>query len=91
MKPHDLRQQFGGSVGGRGGAGQAVLFLCVRSAARGRFRRFRRPEDPKFYSLTPTQTALLGNRGVTAAKVKAALNYLDSLTGTVAAAAGPDD
>ena len=37
-----------------------------------------------FYALTATQTALLGNRGVTPAKTNAALNYLDSLTGTVA-------
>ena len=34
-----------------------------------------------FYSLTATQSALLGNRGVTSAKMNAALNYLDSLTG----------
>jgi hypothetical protein len=37
-----------------------------------------------FYSLTASQTALLANRGVTPAKTNAALNYLDSLTGTVA-------
>src|SRR5260370_1783728 len=42
------------------------------------------PADPNFYALTPTQRALLGNRGVTPAKVNAALNYLDSLTGTIA-------
>ena len=42
------------------------------------------PEDPNFYALTPTQTALLANRGVAAAKVNTALNYLDSLTGTIA-------
>ena len=37
-----------------------------------------------FYDLTATQMALLANRGVTSAKRVAALNYLDSLTGTVA-------
>jgi hypothetical protein len=37
-----------------------------------------------FYALTASQTALLANRGVTPAKTNAALNYLDSLTGTVA-------
>jgi Carboxypeptidase regulatory-like domain/TonB dependent receptor len=37
-----------------------------------------------FYALTATQTALLGNRGVSGTKTMAALNYLDSLTGTVA-------
>jgi hypothetical protein len=34
--------------------------------------------------LTPTQRGLLGNRGVTPAKVNAALNYLESLSGTIA-------
>jgi hypothetical protein len=36
-----------------------------------------------FYALTASQTALLANRGVTPAQTNAALNYLDSLTGTV--------
>jgi len=36
-----------------------------------------------FYSLTASQTALLANRGVTAAQTNVALNYLDSLTGAV--------
>ena len=37
-----------------------------------------------FYTLTASQTALLANRGVTPAQTNAALNYLNSLTGTVA-------
>jgi hypothetical protein len=41
------------------------------------------PAMDTFYTLTPTQTALLGNRGVSATATNAALNYLDSLTGTV--------
>ena len=41
-----------------------------------------------FYALTSTQTALLANRGVTPAQINAALNYLNSLTGTVARQAG---
>ena len=48
------------------------------------------PDDPNFYALTPTQRALLGNRGVTAAKVNAALNYLDESDGDDCAATGPD-
>jgi hypothetical protein len=42
------------------------------------------PQYGGFYALTATQTALLGNRGVSASQVNAALNYLSSLTGTVA-------
>jgi hypothetical protein len=42
------------------------------------------PATTSFYALTATQTALLANRGVSAAAVNAALNYLDSLTGPVA-------
>jgi hypothetical protein len=42
------------------------------------------PATSDFYSLSEDQTALLGNRGVTAVATRAALNYLDSLTGVVA-------
>ena len=42
------------------------------------------PETATFYSLTPTQVALLENRGVGAAAIKSALDYLDSLTGSTA-------
>jgi TonB dependent receptor len=42
------------------------------------------PAMASFYALTPMQVDLLGNRGVGAAATEVALNYLDSLTGTVA-------
>ena len=41
------------------------------------------PQVASFYSLTDSQVALLGNRGVTPAATIAALDYLDSLTGTI--------
>jgi len=41
------------------------------------------PAMDTFYTLTATQTALLGNRGVNAAATNTALDYLDSLTGAV--------
>jgi hypothetical protein len=41
------------------------------------------PAMDTFYALTPTQTALLGNRDVSTAATNAALNYLDSLTGAI--------
>ena len=40
------------------------------------------PALASFYALTPTQLALLSNRGVTTTQTNAALDYLDSLTGT---------
>jgi hypothetical protein len=83
VKPHDVRQQFGGSVGGAVVRDKLFYFYAFDQQRRG-FPAISTPQDPNFYSLTGTQTALLGNRGVSTAKVNAALNYLDSLTGQVA-------
>jgi Carboxypeptidase regulatory-like domain/TonB dependent receptor len=82
VKPHDLRQQFGGSVGGAAVRDKLFYFYAYDQQARD-FPAISTPEDPNFYALTPTQQALLRNRGVTPAKINAALNYLDSLTGTI--------
>jgi hypothetical protein len=82
VKPNDVRQQFGGSVGGAAVRDKLFYFYAYDQQRRG-FPAVSSPEDPNFYLLTPTQKALLGNRGVTSEKVNAALNYLDSLTGTV--------
>jgi hypothetical protein len=83
VKPHDLRQQFGGSAGGAMVRDKLFYFYAYDQHMRD-FPAISTPADPNFYALTPTQRALLGNRGVTPAKVNAALNYLDSLTGTIA-------
>jgi hypothetical protein len=83
VKPHDVRQQFGGSVGGAAVRDKLFYFYTFDQQRRA-FPAISTPQDPNFYSLTGTQVALLGNRGVSAAKVNAALNYLDSLTGPVA-------
>jgi hypothetical protein len=45
------------------------------------------PASASFFALTAEQTALLGTRGVSAAATNAALNYLDSLTGTTSRSA----
>jgi hypothetical protein len=82
VKPHDLRQQFGGSIGGAVVRDKLFYFYAFDQQRRG-FPAVSSPEDPEFYRLTATQKALLANRGVTSAKVNAALNYLASLTGTV--------
>jgi hypothetical protein len=100
VKPQDLRQQFGGSIGGPVGSlrnvaaarrdaeqRQRLFFFYAFDAQRRDFPAISSPGYAGFYTLTATQTALLGNRGVTPAKTNAALNYLDSLTGKVARAA----
>ncbi len=97
VKPLDLRQQFGGSVGGpvrwksdrgstRVGADQRqrLFFFYAFDGQRRNFPAISAPGYAGFYTLTATQTALLANRGVTPAQTNTALNYLDSLTGTVA-------
>jgi len=81
VKPHDLRNQFGGSVGGAAIPDKLFYFYAYEQQRRS-FPAISAPSDPAFYALTATQLALLGNRGVTTAKVNAALNYLDSLTGS---------
>jgi hypothetical protein len=83
VKPHDLRQQLGGSVGGPMVRDKLFYFYAFDQQRRG-FPAISSPIDPGFYSLTSMQTALLGNRGVMPTQVNTALNYLDSLTGTVA-------
>jgi hypothetical protein len=82
MKPHDLQQQAGGSVGGAAVRNRLFYFYAYDQLWRD-FPAISTPDDPGFYSLTATQTALLGNRGVSKANVNAALNYLDSLTGMI--------
>lgn len=83
VRPHDLRQQFGGTIGGAAIPKRLFYFYAFDAQRRG-FPGVSSPESAAFYSLTATQVALLGNRGVTAAKTGAALSYLDSLTGTLA-------
>jgi hypothetical protein len=82
VKPHDLREQFGGTVGGALVRGRLFYFYAFDQQRRG-FPAIGAPGDPEFYRLTPMQSALLANRGVTPAKGNAALNYLSGLTGKV--------
>ncbi len=82
VKPHDLRQQFGGNLGGAAIRDKLFYFYAYDQQARD-FPAISTLADPNFFALTPTQKALLANRGVTTAKVNAALNYLDSLTGKI--------
>jgi hypothetical protein len=96
VKPEDMRQQFGGRIGGplfHDGGGSAagndegrrrLLYFYAFDEQRRDFPAVSAPGYAGFYSLTAMQTALLANRGVTPANTNAALNYLNSLTGTVA-------
>jgi hypothetical protein len=83
VKPRDSREQFGGTLGGP--LRREKLFYFVTSDQQRRsFPAVSSPEYAGFYSLTATQVALLGTRGVSREKTNAALDYLDSLTGMVA-------
>jgi hypothetical protein len=64
--------------------GQRLFYFYAFDRQRRNFPAISAPGYAGFYSLTASQTALLANRGVTPAETNAALNYLDSLTGTVA-------
>jgi hypothetical protein len=89
VKPTDLRQQFGGNVGGPlltvtgRGSPERVSYFYAFDAQRRSFPAVSSPGYAGFYTLTATQAALLSNRGVSPAKTMVALNYLNSLTGTV--------
>ncbi len=94
VKPHDLRQQFGGSVGGpvawgtmgrhAGVATQAkVFYFAAVDVQRRANDAVSSPGYGNFFALTATQSALLGNRGVSEKATDTALTYLNSLTGTV--------
>jgi hypothetical protein len=82
VKPHDVRQQFGGSIGGAVVPDRLFYFYTFDEQRRG-FPAVSSPGFAGFYSLTDMQRALLSSRGVGLAKVNAALNYLNSLTGLV--------
>jgi hypothetical protein len=115
VRPMDVRQQFGGSIGGplwesddaeedrgftqmnadenngrrgrssrRAGVGSRIFYFYAFDGERRNFPAISSPGYAGFYSLTATQSALLGNRGVTSAQTNTALNYLASLTGKVA-------
>ena len=90
VKPEDLRQQFGAAVGGPvrmpvlSPVGRPKLFyFATVDAQRRRNPAVSSPGYAQFYSLTATQQALLGNRGVSQNAREKALSYLDSLTGPV--------
>ena len=87
VKPLDIREQFGGSVGGPllGRDGRRRVFGFV--AAEGQRRSFpaiSSPSDPNFYNLSAIQVALLASRGVTPTATAKALSFLDGLSGPVA-------
>jgi hypothetical protein len=87
VKPHDLRDRFGLSLGGpvatRLASSHRLFFLAVYDGQRRGFPAISSPVDPNFYNLTANQRALLANRGLSTAQIDAGLSYLSSLTGSV--------
>jgi hypothetical protein len=89
VTPPDLRQQFGGTLGGplriprRAPLTPPRLFyFAAADVQRRRNPAFSSPGYAQFYDLTATQQALLANRGVSPAATTQALDYLDSLAGS---------
>ncbi|SNT33443.1 hypothetical protein SAMN05421770_107259 [Granulicella rosea] len=80
VKPHDLRQIFGGSIGGPVPRAPLLFFYTFDRQQRN-FPAISSPGYAGFYVLTDGQKALLANRGVTPEATNAALDYLSSLTG----------
>jgi hypothetical protein len=82
VKPLDVREQFGGSVGGAL-PGRKLFGFVAAEGQRRSFPAISSPSDPNFYSLSAMQTALLANRGVGPTATAKALSFLDGLTGPV--------
>ena len=80
-KPHDLRENFGATLGGPVPRTSHLLFFYAYDQQRRGFPAISSPADPNFYRLTPIQRALLGIRGVSPDAVDKALEYISSLTG----------
>ncbi|MGP8261023.1 MAG: carboxypeptidase regulatory-like domain-containing protein [Acidobacteriaceae bacterium] len=75
---------YGGWTRSNTDQGQRLFYFYAFDAQHRNFPAISAPGYAGFYSLTASQKALLANRGVTPAQTNTALNYLDSLTGTVA-------
>jgi hypothetical protein len=91
VKPVDVRQQWGGSISGPATVaghnsvfGGKLFYFYAFDQQHHNFPAASTPQSPQFYSLIANQTALLrNNRGLTTAKINAALGYLSSLGGTL--------
>ena len=86
VKPHDLRENFGGTLGGPVAPGmfraRPLFYFGAFDQQRRGFPAISSPANPAFFSLTPLQLGLLATRGVKTAAIGSALNYLSSLTGS---------
>lgn len=81
VKPHDLRENFGITLGGPVPRLPSLRFFAALDVQRRGFPAIASPANPEFFRLSPAQLALLANRGVTRAAVDSALTFLSSLTG----------
>jgi hypothetical protein len=80
IKPHDLRHQFGGTVGGPIVKDKAFFFFSYDQQKRD-FPGLARFSQANF--LNTVNRTLLIDRGLTNAQIDAGLNFLNSLTGEV--------
>ena len=81
VKPHDLRENYGGTLGGPVPRVARLFYFYTFDQQRRGFPAISTPSDPNFYALTNIQRALLRTRGLTAAQIDAGLTYVASLTG----------
>jgi hypothetical protein len=79
-KPIDLRQQFGGAIGGPIIKDKLFFFFSYDQQKRN-FPGLAVFSDPGFLNLTAATRTTLNNRGLTDAQINGALTFLNSLTG----------
>lgn len=82
LKPDDVRQQFGGSLGGPIVKNKLFFFFSYDQQKRN-FPAVAAPASTAFFNLSAAQVATLTGRGVTPAQTSAGITFLQSLLGTV--------
>jgi len=80
IKPIDVRQQFGGAVGGPVFKDRLFFFFSYDQQKRN-FPGLARFTSPTFLNLTAAQVTTLSGRGLTSGQVNNSLSFLSSLTG----------
>jgi hypothetical protein len=82
IKPHDVRHQYGGTIGGPIVENKAFFFFSYDQQKRD-FPGLARFTQPNFLNLSTANRTALNARGITNAQVDESLSFLNSLTGEV--------